>query len=523
MSEAAAVPDLVGKPADGMRAPASGLYVVSSSATPTSAARWWRIADFGVLGIWISIVGFTLRYHEKWADEAQAWLIARDLNLKTIWLHELRYEGSPGLWHTILWVAQHVFHMRYEALGFIGMAGAAAGAALLIFKAPFPRYVRWPLAFTYFLVYQYAVIARPYTLMPLLAFAAALFFKDIQHPARMTVVLVLLANLSLHGTILAGCLGLAYLIEAIRSWESLDAGVKRRYWICVGVMVLTFVFIGLILKPTPDVGEFVVKKEITQSPAEVQAQFPTPWRKLSTVISGAFLDWLAPSVAFVLLAGAWCAMRRRLLTFALPVGLLIALYAAVHGYAHHHGTVFVAMIVALWIAWPSDAERTGFSVTQQRALQGMVALLVCLCALNIWDAGVAIKREYIFPYSGAADAAQYLKTVGATRGPMFGFLFGVVAVQAYFDQNIFANMPTAYFHQGIPFDGTSLDVEQLHRVSPEYVVAYSNDPRMMLRYGAPLLVGEGYQLEHFSDGYYLYKRSVYQRETYLVFRRVHPN
>src|ERR1035441_8923007 len=113
-----------------------------------SAQNWWRIGDAAVLLVWMCVTNFTILYHEKWADEAQAWLIARDLNLRTIWFYELRYEGTPGLWHTMLWVAQHVFHARYGAIGYIGLAGATAGAALLIFKAPFPRYIRWPLAFT---------------------------------------------------------------------------------------------------------------------------------------------------------------------------------------------------------------------------------------------------------------------------------------------------------------------------------------------------------------------------------------
>ena len=62
-----------------------------------------------------------------------------------------------------------VFHAPYDAIGYIGVAFAIAGVAVLIFKAPFPWFIRWPLAFTYFLVYQYAVIARPYTLLPLYA------------------------------------------------------------------------------------------------------------------------------------------------------------------------------------------------------------------------------------------------------------------------------------------------------------------------------------------------------------------
>ncbi len=496
--------------------------VSPSSSTASSFNPWWRIGDFGVLGLWIAVVSFTIGYHEKWADEAQAWLIARDLDLRTIWFHELRYEGSPGLWHTILWVAQHVFHARYGAIGYIGMVCATAGVALLIFKAPFPRIIRWPLAFTYFMVYQYAVIARPYTLLPLLAFAAALLFKDLEHPERMTVVLVLLANLSLHGTILAGCLGLAYLIEALQSWSTLDPRVRNRYWICVGVMTITVLFLFVILKPTPDVGEFAVKKEFGQLPASVRAQQPTQLVKLEAVVSGAFFDFWLPSGLFIVLAGWWCFLRRRLLIYALPVVSLIALYCLIHGYAHHHGTVFIAAITALWIAWPEQEEQRGFNVFQRRAFQGIAALLLCLCALNIWDAEVAIRHEYLYPYSGAEDAANYLKSVGADRGPIVGFLYGVVGVQPYFEHNILANIPTAYYHHGMPLYGFSLDVDEFRRISPEYVIAFTEQPQVMMEFGIPVIRAEGYEIVHVSDGYMIYKQGVYVRQVYLILRRVRP-
>lgn len=486
-------------------------------AATRSSISWWRAADFSVLAAWIGIVGFTLRYHEKWADEAQAWLIARDLGLRAIWFHELRYEGSPGLWHTLLWVAQHVFHFGYGSLGLIGMAGATAGVALLIFKAPFPRYVRWPLAFTYVMVYQYAVIARPYTLLPLLAFAAALVFKDLRHPERMTVILVLLANLSLHGTIIAGCLGMVYLIDARKAWGGFDGQLQKRYWVCIGAMALTLLLLFLILKPTPDVAEFATKEQ-----ARVFQQ-PTHTQRLLGGISGAFLDYPIPSFIFLLLAGLWCNTRRRLLVFVLPVSLLTALYSLVHGYAHHHGAVFIAAITAIWIAWPDKEEGSSFGFKAQWRMHGIAALLLVLCVINVWDAAVVIKREYFYPYSGGEDAAKYLKSVGAGGEPIFGYLFGVVAVQAYFDHNIFANMPTAYFHQGVPQRGTSLDVEELRAINPEYVVAYSVDPQLMLDTDGPMWLSLGYQMVHFSDGYYLYKQSVYQREGYLIFRRMRPS
>ncbi len=152
----------------------------------------------------------------------------------------------------------------------------------------------------------------------------------------------------------------------------------------------------------------------------------------------------------------------------------------------------------------------------------MTALFLCLCGLNIWDAAVVIQRDYLYPYSGAEDAANYLKSVGATRGPMFGFLLGMVAVETYFDHNIFVNMPSSYFHHGLPLYGTTLNLDDLRRISPEYIVAYSNDLVLMMSVGIPQLTVEGYEVVHFSDGYYLYKRAVFERETYFILRRLRP-
>lgn len=478
------------------------------------SGNWWRIADFGMLGLWLAIAGFTLRYHEKWADEAQAWLIARDLGLRTIWFHELRYEGSPGLWHTILWIAQHVFHAPYGALGPIGLLFAAAGVAFLIFFAPFPRPLPWLLAFSYFMVYQYAVIARPYTLLPLLCFLAAYVFRDLQHPERMTMVLVLLSLLTLHGTIIAGCLGLVYLADAIHAWPSLDGAVRRRYLICIAIMALTFLFIVAILRPTPDVAEFAAHADL---PGAVK---PKPIQKLFGILSGAFFDHPFPSMMFLALAGAWCFLRKRFLVFALPTAAMIALYVGIHGYAHHHGTAFVAVITALWIAWPTPGERARFGVFELRATQAMAALLACLALFNIWDAAVVIRNEYRYPYSGAPDVVRYLKSTGADKQTIFGYLYGVAAVQAYFDHNILANIPTTYFHHGLPRIGNSIDEEEFDRVSPEYVILFSEAPEMMYDQMNGYMNAKGYRMAHFSDGYLLFKRMSYERQAYLIYKRV---
>ena len=488
---------------------------------PRAPSRWLRIADFGVLGLWISIVGFTLRYHEKWCDEAQAWLFARDLSLGRLWFYELRYEGSPGLWHTILWIAQHVFHAKYNALGYIGMAGATAGVALLIFKAPFPRYVRYPLAFTYFMVYQYAVIARQYTLLPLLTLAAVILLKDTGRPLRLAVILMLLALVSFHGTLLAAGLGFAYLCQALPQWRKFGNQVRNRYVISIALMVLTFVFVYIVLKPAPDSLEMGRKPRFFQPPTftNAQGQAITSSVKFKAILTGGLMDSPFPSAAFLVLACAWCFTRRRALVFALSVFLMVALYSLVYGYAHHQGTLFLAAIAGIWYAWPSKDEQRTLHVRDRRLVQGMTVLLLCLSAVNIWDAAVVIKRDYLYPYSGAEDAANYLKAVGADRGPIFGYGFGISGVQAYFDHNILANIPTTYTHNGQP-GWHNMDVQQAREASPEYLVVFSVDPDILMRYDGPTIASLGYKLVHFSDGYYFYKQGVYEREVYLIFRHV---
>ena len=486
----------------------------ASTGTSHEGARqhWSRLADVGVLGIWIAVVGVTLQHHEKWADEAQAWLLARDLDLRTLWFKELRYEGTPGLWHTILWVAQHWFHAPYAALGPISMVCATAGVAFMLWKAPFPRPLRYLLAFSYFIVYQYAVVARHYVLFPLLAFAAACIFKDVRHPERITIVLILLANLTAHGALLAGCLALAYAIDVFKAWPDLDEQTRGRFVLSAAALVLTFFFLFAVLNPPADVEALQGANHRTLSQEA---------SKMWEGVAGAFLDSTALTLAWLALAVVWCFLRKRLIVFVLPVAALGIFYGLVNGWTHQQGTIFVAAMVGLWIAWPTHQEEMAFSPRERWTHFAMVVALTGVFAYQIWNAAAIIRNDYRYPYCGAEDTAKYLKSVGADRRPMVGYLYGMVAVQAYFDHNILANVPTAYAHHGLPFRGVELNPRELERIAPEYVVFTSwEDPENTLRdVYEPFMHAEGYSLVHVSDGYLLSKRSWDLRQVYFVFHR----
>jgi len=77
------------------------------------------------LGAYTALLAWSVPHHESWFDEAQAWLIARSSTFADLVLHRLHYEGTPALWHILLWCAIRL------GLPFAGMHVITASAAVL--------------------------------------------------------------------------------------------------------------------------------------------------------------------------------------------------------------------------------------------------------------------------------------------------------------------------------------------------------------------------------------------------------
>lgn len=479
---------------------------------PARAGVWWRTGDAAVLLAYSTVVIFAVGHHEKWADEAQAWLLARDLSLKTLWLHELRYEGSPGLWHTILWIAQHWFGVGYAAFGYIGAVCAIAGTAWLIFRAPFPRPLRWLAAFSYFFVYQYAVVARSYVLFALFALIVAECFRDRNRPGRFALSLAPLALLTAHGSLLAFALGLTYAFRFAATWREHDERTRRAFLYALAGITLLFAFLFAILLPARDT-------EATHNAALTASVIAT--RTLEG-LSGALVDnrWL--SLLICCAFAAWCYTRRALTSFLLPVVLLTALYVYAAGWPHQQGTVFLAIFMGLVIAWPRDGELRTFTKEQRWSYRGVTALLAATLAWQAYVGFVIIRNDARLPYSGAEDMASYLNSAVNAHKTIYGYQYGMVAVNAYFDRNIFANWKTAYYHHAVgAFDPRKIGPE-IVAGRPDYVVTTWWEPFDPAAFRAKQLLpmqALGYSLAHMSDGYLLTKTGSSQRQIYAAFVR----
>jgi hypothetical protein len=455
-----------------------------------------RFLDLGVFSGYVVAVSIAVTHHEPWADEAQAWLVARDLPFWKMIFSEMRYEQSPGLWHVLLWVAQHAFHAPYSAMNWIGAALAAAGAGVLIFCAPFPRPVRYLMSSSYYVSYHYAVIARPYVMLLLFGGLAAIFYRR-RNPIRFAIAIALLCGTSVHGTILAAAisLGAAWHLIVKRDWP---ANVSRaRYLAAAAIVVMAGVMVVIIAFPPRDAGEEVARRYETAHlgavPQLLEDTITEPW-----VIGACLLLALA----------VFAVKNEESIVFVAGVGGLFAFEWLIFSLFQHKGAIVMALIVSLWIAWPREKNRNLETTMATVVLTGLFAIQTAW-AVSAW------RHDYVAPYSGSRDAALYLKQVGADHTSMFGFCYPIVAIQAYFDHSIFANWPTAYLRGTKDEEAGACMLEPQpnydYLVTP--VLHGDEDPN------SSAIQERGYIPVHVSPGRAFFKQGVQITETFVIYRR----
>ncbi len=403
-----------------------------TSAVLSGREKWpvtWTAVLTAIAALLLFIV---VRAHEPWADESQAWLLVRDLSLSDLLFHYLRYEGHPSLWYLILYLPVKA-DLPYPWINLISWLAAVAGIWIFLRHAPFPFYLKILLPFTYFIFYQYGVIARNYALIPVLLWiVAVLYRKRMAHPVAFTTMLILLANTSLHGTVLAISLALFYLYDTIGSWNNLSPHDRKRTVATLGVFGLSLILLWLQLR-WPN-GLVYTVGTVAKEPLFIINTSLTaiPW--LSLMIWGALMVWLARQQVLLLY------------TISLA-GLLILLSRVCKLW--HEGMLFLLLVWVLWLAFDRYHDRTTgkeetfsdriFRVFAQAGMGIMLAVHV------IWSV-YACRFDLHHPYSGAPACAAYLKTHQLDTGGLFMVGFNGIGVLPYFDANIFSN-----YNQGKDF------------------------------------------------------------------------
>jgi len=407
---------------------------IASKARDRVAIDWRWFALFG-FAAWVLIVG---SHHEPWFDEAQAWLLARDSGFRTLLTQRVRYEGTPGLWHALLWLAIRA-GLPFSDLFVLPAVCAIAGAALILWRSPFPAGVRLGLLGSYFYGFQFSVVARSYStdlvLMPL---AATWFATRVDKPVRYALVLGLIANGNAHGFLLACVLALelAWQIAATgRTGRSAAIGA-------IGVGAAMILFALFCAWPAAD-------NEYSQLRLR-----GTPLLNVIDYYSNAFVDrldvwsWNPPGkfdnfVRVVLsfgllepLARLIAAGRNRALSLAI-FGVLTLFSALVYAREWHAGILFLAWMFVFWTQWSNPV-----SARVRRNAVAAMSVILALQAVEtvrtgIWDIG------HVFSPGRQAAAALLAFRSEHPHARIDGYGDFAFNIQPWLDGNVFAD-----YHHG---------------------------------------------------------------------------
>ena len=455
--------------------------------------RWRHQPHFGrleavILGLYVSVLAIVLPAHEPWSDEAQAWLLAQDNSTWELIRHRLHYEGAPALWHLLIKAFQHL-HGTFHSFGWFAAAFSILGVYVLLRWSPFPPIVRILLPFTYFLQYQYAVVARSYVLFPLLAFALCALFGRRRQIILFSLLAGLFANLCMQGIEFATALCALYAFELWREHRNGFPLARRRVLTSATVFACMAALACYSAIPAPDVN-FAVSESVSNGSAHdllvrvvgetkpfftkpplpgphlprlpddpQPGFFPSPalwaaWQYNHQPPSpGKSIEEFAVSMAtqatwslstsnllastFLVAAFVWFRKRggARML---LPWFMLLPIGEVIWVSDHHLGMVFTALIAGIWLAWRAKPYAQMPHVVETVFT---CAFVLVLAAQVTWTISASCK-EVKGNYDPGKQTAEFLKSSPVRRTAAFNYWSE--SIQPYFDENPFYNVPTKY-------------------------------------------------------------------------------
>lgn len=365
--------------------------------------------------IYAVITFFALLNHEPNRDEAQVWLIVRDLDICSIY-YELSAMGHPGLWYFILLPFAKAGFPYITMLILHWIIGIAA-AAILLSRGNITPSLKIIFLFSYYMLFEYMVPARNYSLTILLLFIiGATYESRFSNPVRYALLIVALYNTNTHSFGAASGLLLIYIIEAYKEKKLLL--VKNAIFIMIAGMC------SFIFQLWPSL--FEVSRNVTIKSTLIPAFNFNDFWVIVTGIQNAFLPVSSQyeeikvalffTLFFIIFLITLTQKKSIFLFMIISSGWLFYLFTTkLSGSWRHEGLLLIFILFSIWIStYYKKSEVYLFSNYFPRIkltnleLSFNFFLTVCL-AVNIIFGFKSILKEYRFSYSGAEEAARFIQ------------------------------------------------------------------------------------------------------------------
>ena len=385
---------------------------------------------------------FVISVHEPWRDEAQAWLIGKNMTLPEIF-RDLSNEGHPCLWFLVIKAVSRL-GLPYSSFWIVSLVFMTAAAVLLLYEAPFPLPVKVIVLAGAVFTYYNPVLTRSYCVTVLLVIVTAILYKRRE---RYPVLFGLATALLFQTHVLMAGLGLG--LAAVTGIDALSKKEGRKGRIlCLLIEAAGLAVLVLSLRQPSGSSAY-----IEVSPGALLSNFSFENVKYGTsslfyalwhiprLGDGAFRLWrIGLCLLMAALAVLICVVavvRRKAPGFWRPAlialtafGTYMAVVWLVYPYQSSQTATCLLMIVLFiaWIIWDGGGsyERSVRCLTEALLLVSMLA--------TVPQVAGSVVRDYREMYSGSRDAADF---IAAELPPESALLvrydFTVPAVCAYLE------------------------------------------------------------------------------------------
>lgn len=517
-------------------------------------------AEWIAFGLFVIIYIISAILHEPMYDEAQAWMIARDASWKELLFQIPHYEGHPPFWHLILAIFAKSGVPVDIGLRIPGAIFSILAVWLMIFKSPFPKPVKCLLPFTYYILFRFSIVVRPYCIM-LLAFClvAMAYKRRAERPFVFAAALMLLCMGSAYGMAFAAGICIVWLIE-------LFTKIKENYarqLISMGILLVCNIGQLLLMMPKDDtnaVSAYPVSTILyglvymfVIGPADsmfLDAGMDARLQNYAQdVVSGSFVSYVNLMVGLltVVILVIYARKYRKLMLLTVPYSLFAVFSATVYFWYHHIGLIHLFLIFVFWCAL-AEKDVGGVdkldaflskSKLKDNALCKQIprfSLVLCLGMSIAWSV-FCVGTDWIKTTWYTRDLAYGIHEVGADEGScaLQWDIIGVGPFEQesdytdasrythiasitqffdcliYFDENIFYNHNggdpgISYNRQLLPdMEGQALIMEEIAKEGyPEYIIGYA-------------FVLDALPIEEEMPNYYpVYRFEVYKPDKFII-------
>ncbi len=402
-----------------------------------------RRGDYFVWGLFAVASAIGLATHEMWRDELQQWMIAVDADSLKSLLANVRYEGTPPVWHFFLFGLSR-FTKNPGSMQVVQFLVNVSACYLILRFAPFERWQRYLLCFSYYLLFEYGQIVRSYSIVPLAllgVLTAAIQLKD-HRKWVMAAGITLIGFTSPYGLFLALALATHFFIleERVR-WKKIISAAA----------ILGLTLIVLLSMQVPADGyrrewitHFSLERFLKVIYIPVWALFPIPALRYDFWETNIIADWaltqrghLGFQVVLVVTLVSACFIfffremfqglpKKTLFIFFFTVGAILFIgYFKFYGSLRHWGHIFLALVATLWLGAPFLRSRAKICFTIFLCLQATLGI-------QAW------ATDVVYVFSPAKEAASFIQRTECDRYPLAGSRDVIVSgVAAFLDRPIF--------------------------------------------------------------------------------------